>query len=101
MTNAGAVRTVKDAMLTRVQAGASERWDIGSRTRRCSLVWQLRDGRIALDPPGLADYLRRSRGQPGAIDQPSYSGLKTALAASSWNSSTKTRLASSFWFTSM
>lgn len=50
-------------------------------TLRSSLVRQLRDGRIPLDRPGLADYLREAVVNQLAIDQPNYSGLKTALAA--------------------
>lgn len=47
---------------------------------RGRLVQRLRDGTIALDQPGLADYLRESVVNQVAIDQPSYSGFKTALA---------------------
>jgi aminoglycoside phosphotransferase (APT) family kinase protein len=47
---------------------------------RRSLVRRLRDNRIALDHPGLADYLREAVVNQVAIDQPTYSGLKTALA---------------------
>jgi aminoglycoside phosphotransferase (APT) family kinase protein len=47
---------------------------------RRSLVQRLRDNGIALDHPGLADYLREAVVNQAAIDQPSYSGLKTALA---------------------
>jgi len=49
-------------------------------TLRRSLVARLRENRIALDHPGLADYLREAVVNQVAIDQPSYSGLKTALA---------------------
>jgi hypothetical protein len=45
------------------------------------LVQRLRDGHIALDHPGLAEYLREAVVNQVAIDQPTYSGLKTALAA--------------------
>jgi len=43
------------------------------------LVQRLRHNQIALDHPGLADYLREAVVNQVAIDQPSYSGLKTAL----------------------
>jgi aminoglycoside phosphotransferase (APT) family kinase protein len=49
-------------------------------TLRRSLVQRLRSGGIALDHPGLADYLRETVVNQIAIDQPTYSGLKTALA---------------------
>jgi len=49
-----------------------------------ALEWQLvrglRDGRVPLDQPGLAQYLRNSVVNQVAIDQPTYSGYKTALA---------------------
>src|SRR5262249_6265965 len=48
---------------------------------RRSLVMRLRENRIALDHPGLADYLREAVVNQVAIDQPTYSGLKTALGA--------------------
>jgi hypothetical protein len=47
---------------------------------RNTLVQQLRAGQIALDASGLADYLREAVVNQVAIDQPTYSGLKTALA---------------------
>jgi aminoglycoside phosphotransferase (APT) family kinase protein len=47
---------------------------------RWSLVRGLRENRIALDHPGLAEYLREAVVNQVAIDQPSYSGFKTALA---------------------
>ena len=50
---------------------------------RWSLVRRLRENRIALDQPGLAEYLREAVVNQVAIDQPSYSGLKTALANAS------------------
>jgi hypothetical protein len=40
----------------------------------------LRENKIALDHPGLAEYLREAVVNQLAIDQPGYSGLKTALA---------------------
>jgi hypothetical protein len=52
-------------------------------TLRRSLVRRLRDDRIALDHPGFADYLREAVVNQIAIDQPTYSGLKTALAGQS------------------
>jgi aminoglycoside phosphotransferase (APT) family kinase protein len=48
---------------------------------RWSLVRRLRENRIALDHPGLAEYLREAVVNQAAIDQPSYSGFKTALAS--------------------
>lgn len=47
---------------------------------RWRLVHALRDGSMPLDQPGLADHLRQTVANQLAIDQPSYSGLKTALA---------------------
>lgn len=49
---------------------------------RWVLVRALRDGRIDLDCPGLAEYLRNSVAARVMIDQPKYSGLETALAIS-------------------
>jgi hypothetical protein len=49
-------------------------------TLRRSLSIRLRENRIALDHPGLAEYLREAVVNQVAIDQPTYSGLKTALA---------------------
>jgi len=49
---------------------------------RWKLVHGLRDGTIALDRPGLAELLREAVVNQVAIDQPGYSGLKTALARS-------------------
>ncbi len=48
---------------------------------RWTLVRSLRDNEIALDHPGLAEYLRESVVNQVAIDQPGYSGFKTALAS--------------------
>lgn len=45
---------------------------------RRSLVGRLRAGGMPLDLPGLADYLREAVVNQVAIDQPTYSGLKTA-----------------------
>jgi aminoglycoside phosphotransferase (APT) family kinase protein len=47
---------------------------------RTALCERLRDGSLALDAPGLADYLRESAVNQLAIDQPGYAGLRTALA---------------------
>ena len=46
---------------------------------RWRLVHELRDGSMPLDEPGLADHLRQTVVNQLAIDQPGYSGLKTAL----------------------
>jgi len=48
---------------------------------RWRLVNALRDGSMPLDEPGLADHLRQTVVNQLAIDQPGYSGLKTALGA--------------------
>src|SRR5262245_19537664 len=50
------------------------------QTLRRALVQRLREDRMALDHAGLADYLREAVVNQAAIDQPTYSGLKTALA---------------------
>jgi len=47
---------------------------------RWRLVRALRDGSLPLDTPGLAEHLRQTVANQVAIDQPGYSGLKTALA---------------------
>lgn len=47
---------------------------------RWRLVEGLRDGSIPLDWLGLADHLRETVVNQVAIDQPKYSGLRTALA---------------------
>jgi len=47
---------------------------------RWRLVQALRDGRIALEQPGLAEHLRRTVINQLAIDQPRYPALKIALA---------------------
>jgi len=44
------------------------------------LAKRLRDGSMPLDHPGLAEALRESVVNQVAIDQPRYSGLRTALA---------------------
>jgi hypothetical protein len=46
---------------------------------RWALVHGLRDGSIALDRPGLAESLRESVVNQVAIDQPTYSGFRTAI----------------------
>jgi len=48
---------------------------------RWQLVHGLRDGKIALDTPGLVEHLRATVVNQALIDQPTYSGCKTALAA--------------------
>ena len=45
---------------------------------RWRLVHGLRDGSIALNLPGLAEHLRVTVVNQIAIDQPRYSGYKTA-----------------------
>jgi len=45
---------------------------------RLRLCEGLRDGRVALDLPGLADHLRTTAANQLAIDQPKYSGLAIA-----------------------
>lgn len=62
----------------RLRALLGEEGDL--ETLRRSLVLGLRENRIALDHPGLAEYLREAVVNQTAIDQPTYSGLKTALA---------------------
>jgi len=49
-------------------------------TLQWTLVRALRAGDMALDQPGLANYLRQSVALQVAIDQPKYSGYLTALA---------------------
>jgi aminoglycoside phosphotransferase (APT) family kinase protein len=48
-------------------------------TLRWELVRTLRDGSMPLDHPGLADHLRQTVVTQVAIDQPQYSGCRTAL----------------------
>ncbi|NWH07841.1 MAG: hypothetical protein HXY22_04195 [Alphaproteobacteria bacterium] len=43
------------------------------------LCLKLRDGSLGLESPGVAEHLRLSTIAKVAIDQPLYSGLKTAL----------------------
>lgn len=40
------------------------------------LCTQIREGRITLDTPGLAEHLEKTTRAKVAIDQPNYSGLK-------------------------
>ena len=49
---------------------------------RWQLVEALRSGEMALDQPGLAEHLRQTVVGQIAIDQPRYSGLRTALGHS-------------------
>lgn len=49
---------------------------------RSELVRALRDGSMPLDQPGLADHLRRTVVTQVAIDQPRYSGYRTAIEGS-------------------
>ncbi len=49
--------------------------------QRWKLVHALRDGSLALNSHGLAAHLRQTVVDQVAIDQPSYSGLRTALGA--------------------
>lgn len=67
--------------LERLRALLAENGDL--ETLRRLLVRRLRDNQIALDDPGLTNYLRQAVANQLAIDQPSYSGLKTALAYTS------------------
>lgn len=47
---------------------------------RWKLTEALRDGSLALDTPGLAEHLRATVVNQIAIDQPKYTGYRTALA---------------------
>ena len=51
----------------------------GLEELRWELVRGLRSGAMALDHPDLADHLRQTVVAQVAIDQPRYSGLRTAL----------------------
>ncbi len=57
---------------------------LGTTGELADLRWRLtrglRDGSVALDTPGLAEHLRATVVNQIAIDQPRYSGFKTALA---------------------
>ena len=48
-------------------------------TLRWQLVRALRDGSMPLDHPGLADHLRETVADQVQIDQPRYSGYRTAI----------------------
>ena len=54
--------------------------DDGLEALRWRLVHALRDGSMPLDHPGLAAHLRETVVNQIAIDQPKYSGFKTAVA---------------------
>ena len=47
---------------------------------RWKLVKDIRSHAIELDAPGLEDYLRFTVVNQVSIDQPKYSGLKTAIS---------------------
>jgi len=64
--------------LERLQKILGESGDLEPLRR--TLSRRLRANTIALDYPGLAEYLREAVVNQVAIDQPGYSGLKTALA---------------------
>ena len=68
----------RQRQLQRLRALLGEDGDL--QTLRRALVQRLRADRMPLDHPGLADYLREAVVNQAAIDQPTYSGLKTALA---------------------
>ena len=68
----------RERQLQRLRALLGEDGDL--QTLRRALVQRLRADRMPLDHPGLADYLREAVVNQAAIDQPTYSGLKTALA---------------------
>jgi len=68
----------RERQLQRLRALLGEDGDL--QTLRRALVQRLREDRMALDHPGLADALREAVVNQAAIDQPTYSGLKTALA---------------------
>lgn len=51
-------------------------------TLRRDLVQSLRDGSMPLDHPGVADHLRQTVVAQVAIDQPRYSGYRTAVEGS-------------------
>ncbi|MCY3796139.1 MAG: DUF6285 domain-containing protein, partial [Gammaproteobacteria bacterium] len=56
--------------------------DDGLEALRWRLVDALRDGSMPLDHPGLAAHLRETVVNQVAIDQPKYSGFKTAVEGS-------------------
>ena len=57
---------------------------LGRRESLANLRWQLvqglRDGQLALDSPALIEHLRATVVNQALLDQPSYSGCKTALS---------------------
>jgi len=57
---------------------------LGADGSLSALRWQLthalRDGSMSLDAPGLAEHLRATVVNQIAIDQPKYTGFKTATA---------------------
>lgn len=69
-------RRLEHARLNKLLGSESE-----LNTQRWALVHGLRDGSIALDTPGLAEHLRQTVVNQVAIDQPKYSGFKTAIAS--------------------
>jgi aminoglycoside phosphotransferase (APT) family kinase protein len=71
----------RQRQLERLRALLGEMGDL--ETLRWSLVRRLRDNEIALEHPELAATLREAVVNQVAIDQPNYSGLKTALANAS------------------
>jgi len=71
-------REHRGRQVTRLRALLGEDGDLDALRR--ALAKRLREGCMALDHAGLADYLREAVVNQVAIDQPTYSGLKTALA---------------------
>ncbi len=69
-----ALRAAEHTRLSAIMGHAGTR-----EALRWELVEALRDGSMALDTPGLVDHLRTTVIGELAIDQPSYSGFKTAL----------------------
>ena len=74
----------REAELVRLRA-LLDRGAGGLTDLRWELTHGLRDDRIALDRPGLADHLRATVVNQLAIDQPRYSGLANALAQNAKN----------------
>ncbi|MEZ5551017.1 MAG: phosphotransferase family protein [Pseudomonadales bacterium] len=68
-------RQLEEEKLRRLFSSAADRV-----TLRRRLVNELRDGTMTLDKAELVDYLRSSVVNQIAIDQPKYSGYKTALS---------------------
>ena len=71
----------RELELKRLQQLFSTTGDLESL--RWQLVNKLRDGSIPLDYPGLKEHLRTTVVNQTAIDQPRYSGFKTALKSTS------------------